>query len=157
MGAIYFIDTSEWINLSRHYPNEVFPSLWENIESLVSERRILSPKEVLDEIEYGHGELVEWCRAHREMFHNTDKLIKQVQEILKEHPTLVNPNATRESADPYIIALAASYRNNMSGQSPIIVTDENINKRSRIPYVARANGVQTCKLVEMAQKEAWKF
>ena len=25
MNAIYFVDTSEWINLNRHYPNDVFP------------------------------------------------------------------------------------------------------------------------------------
>ena len=57
------------------------------------------------------------------MFLGTDKIIGQVQKILKEHPTLVNPNARYESADPYIIALAVSYGNNLLGQSPIIVTD----------------------------------
>ena len=157
MSAIYFVDTNEWINLNRHYPKEVFSGLWENIENLISEGRILSPNEVLDEIKRGHDELVEWCRTHRTMFLNTDKLIGQVQKILKEHPTLVNPNARYESADPYLIALAASYKDNILGQSPIIVTDENVNKTSRIPYAARDNGVQTCKLVEMVQREGWKF
>ena len=157
MSAIYFVDTNEWINLNRYYPRGVFAGLWENIESLIAEGRILSPKEVLDEIERGHDELVEWCRAHRNMFLNTDKLIGQVQKILKEHPTLVNPNARHESADPYLIALAASYKDNILGQSPIIVTDEKVDNKSRIPYAAKDNGVQTCKLMEMVQKEGWTF
>ena len=157
MSAIYFVDTDEWINLSRHYPKEVFPGLWENIENLIAEGRILSPKEVLDEIARGHDELKEWCRAHRTMFLNTDNLIGRVQKILKEHPTLVNPNAKYESADPYLIALAASYKSNMFGRSPIIVTNENVDKTSRIPHAARANGVQTCRLMEMVKREGWKF
>ncbi len=117
----------------------------------------MSPKEVLDEIERGHDDLKGWCRAHRNMFLNTDELIVQVQKILKEHPTLVNPNAECESADPYLIALAASYKSNILGQSHIIVISENVDKTSRIPHAARASGVQTCRLMEMVKREGWKF
>ena len=157
MDAIYFVDTSEWINLNRRYPNDVFPNLWRNVEDLISKGRILAPSEVLDEIERGYDELVEWCKKHQKMFRGTSALTGRVQEIIKNHPTLVNPNATHESADPYIIALAMSYMRGISGLVPIIVTDENVSKESRIPYVARANGVQTCKLMEMFQREEWQF
>lgn len=157
MDTIYFVDTSEWINLSRLYPKNVFSSLWDNVERLITKERILSPKEVRDEIERGHDELAEWCKTHRKMFRSTNRLTEQVKKIIDEHPALVDPNAPYESADPYIIALAASRKHDIAGLSPIIVTDENVNKESGIPYVARANGVQTCKLVEMFQKEGWRF
>ena len=157
MNAIYFVDTNEWINLSRHYREEVFPNLWRNVENLISKERILAPKEVLDEIKLGHDELVNWCKMHRRMFRNTNALIGQVQKIIRDHPTLVDPNATHESADPYIIALAMSYMNDIAGLVPIIVTDENVNRESGIPYVAKANDVQTCKLMEMFQREGWRF
>ena len=157
MDAIYFVDTSEWINLSRRYPDDVFPNLWKNVEDLISKGRVLVPREVLDEIERGHDELVEWCKKHQKMFRDTSALTVQVQKIIKNHPTLVNPNAMHESADPYIIALAVSYMHDISGLVPIIVTDENVSKESRIPYVARANGVQTCRLTEMFQREGWQF
>ena len=157
MDAIYFVDTSEWINLNRRYSDDVFPNLWKNVEGLISKERILSPKEVLDEIERGHDELVEWCKKRKEMFRDAGSLTDKVQKIIKEHPTLINPNAKHESADPYIIALAMSYKQDISGLVPIIVTDENVDKESRIPYVARANGVQTCRLMEMFQREGWKF
>lgn len=94
MNAIYFVDTSEWINLNRHYPNDVFPNLWRNVEDLISKGRILAPKEVLDEIKRGHDELVQWCNDHREMFQSTTALTGQVQKIIRNHPTLINPNAT---------------------------------------------------------------
>ena len=64
MDAIYFVDTNEWINLSRLYPKDVFSSLWNNVENLISEERILSPKEVQDEIKRGHDEPVQWCETH---------------------------------------------------------------------------------------------
>ena len=121
MGAIYFVDTSEWINLSRLYPKSVFSSLWDNVENLISKERILSPKEVRDELKRGHDELAEWCRAHQKMFRSTSRLTEQVKKIIDEHPELVDPNAPYESADPYIIALAASCKRDIPGLSPIIV------------------------------------
>ena len=157
MGAIYFVDTSEWINLSRLYSKSVFSSLWDSVENLISKERILSPKEVRDELKRGHDELAEWCKAHQKMFRSTSRLTEQVKKIIDEHPELVDPNAPYESADPYIIALAVSCKRDIPGLSPIIVTDENVNKKSRIPYAARANGVQTCRPVEMFQREGWKF
>ena len=157
MNAIYFVDTNEWINLNRRYPNDVFPNLWRNVEDLIFKGRILAPREVLDEIERGHDELVGWCRKHRKMFQNTSTLTGQVQNIIKNHPTLVNSNATHESADPYIIALAMSHMHDMADLVPIIVTDENVSRESGIPYAARANGIQTCKLMEMFQREGWQF
>ena len=151
------MDTSEWINLSRLYPKSVFSSLWDNVENLISKERILSPKEIRDELKRGHDEPAEWCKAHQKMFRSTSRLTEQVKKIIDAHPELVDPNAPYESADPYIVALAASYKRDIPGLSPITVTDENVNKKSRIPYAASANGVQTCKLVEMFQREGWTF
>lgn len=157
MVAIYFIDTSELINLNKRYPRDIFPNLWVSIENLISKGRILAPKEVLVEIQHGDDELVEWCRKHKKMFRDTDALIDTVQKIISEHPTLINPNAEDESADPYIIALAMSYKHGVSGMIPIIITDEKVNSKSHIPHVAHVNGIDACKLMGMFQREDWKF
>lgn len=42
MNVIYIIDTSELINLSSDYPKEIFSKLWENIERLIDEERMLA-------------------------------------------------------------------------------------------------------------------
>ena len=157
MSVIYVVDTSEWINLYRLYPKEIFPSLWENIGRLISEERISSPKEVLEEVKYGQDGLTEWFKTQQNIFHDTNDLIGKVRRIIEEHRELVNPNAPRESADPYLIALAMWHRDNTVGLPPTIVTAENPHRESSIPYVARAYGIQTCNRVEMFQKEGWTF
>ena len=154
---IYVVDTSEWINPYRRYPEEVFPSLWKHVELLISDKRISSPREVLDEVKRGQDGLVDWLKMRRSMFRDTGDLIGKANAIIKEHPRLVNPNATHEIADPYVIALAMWYRDHTVDLSPIIVTDENLHRISGIPYAARANGIQTCKLMEMIQREGWTF
>ena len=117
----YFIDTSEWINLIRSYPGDVFPSLWSNIERLISRGRVLSPKEVRDEIERGDNELTERCRNHPKMLQDAGAPAPKVQKIISEHPAPVNPNAPHESAGPYIIAQAVHCKNCTSGSAPITV------------------------------------
>ena len=62
------------------------------------------------------------------MFCNTSKITWLVKKIMDEHPALIKPNTAHEIVDPYIIAHAVSYRNNMQGLVPFIVTDENVSK-----------------------------
>ena len=56
MSIIYFVDTSELINLNNRYPRKTFPGLWENVEDLISQGRMLAPNGVRDEIKQGHDE-----------------------------------------------------------------------------------------------------
>ena len=157
MDAVYIIDTSELINLDRHYPKDVFPKLWRNAENLISEGRILAPETVLDEIKRGHDGLSDWCKKHRKMFRKTNALLDQVRKIIGKHPQLVKHNLIHDVADPHIIALAVSHKNNLLGLIPIIVTAESVRKESHIPHVARDYGIETCRLMEMFKREGWKF
>ena len=59
-----------------------------------------------DEIDRGNDELTEWTNAHSHIFANTDNLIPHVQKIVREHPTLIKPDAKYDEADPHVIALA---------------------------------------------------
>ena len=157
MSMTYIVDTNEWINLNKIYPKEIFPTLWGKVEGLISEGRMTSPSTVRDEIERGHDELVEWAKMHPEVFRSTDVLMGQVRRIVSDHRHLIEPDERHESADPHIIALAISIKNNLNDQTPIIVTDENERKQSRIPYVASTYGVPACKLLEMIRGEGWVF
>lgn len=156
MEAICVVDTDEWINLDKRYPRDIFSGLWHKIEDLISSGRILSRDKVRDEIEQGHDGLVEWIRMHPQAFRNTNSIIVQVQKIIAEHPEIVDDDASHDTADPYIIALAISHRHDMAG-TPIIVTGENPRRPNRIPHVARDNGIPTCKLLGMIQREGWEF
>jgi len=159
MNSIYVIDASALILLSQHYPKEVFSSLWGSIEDLIKAKNVLAPHQVFKEIEQGGDEiLTKWCKANTRMFlNNTPDVIKLMQEIIQKHPTLVNPYATRETADPFLIALARSLKSNVSNSKPIIVTDENNAKIDRIPQVSKTYGLESVKLTGMFQSERWTF
>ncbi len=159
MNSIYVVDASVLILLSQHYPKEVFSSLWENIEDLIKAKNILAPHQVFREIEQGgDDDLTTWCMVNNRMFlNNTLDVIKITQEIIRNHPTLINPYATRETADPFLIALARSLKSNVSGSKPIIVTDENNIKIDRIPQISRTYGLESLKLTGMFQREKWTF
>lgn len=158
MAVIYIMDTSEWINLFKRYPETVFPELWAKIENLISDTKIVSPEAVLDEIKRGDDEMVSWCKDHRKIFCDIDDLAGLAKKIIKKHPTLVKPDDKHVDADPFIIALAEFYkRGSIAKDTPIIVTDENVLRSSGIPYVARDYSIRTCKLLEMFKMEGWKF
>jgi len=104
----YCIDTSALIDLGRtRYTREVFPSLWKEIEELVSKGELVAPREVLKELERQNDELTRWAKKHRKMFVNLDpEQIKIVKEILRDFPGFVDEKKETEDADPFVIALA---------------------------------------------------
>lgn len=159
MNSIYVIDASALILLSQHYPKEVFSSLWGSVEDLIKAKNILAPNQVFREIEQGgDDDLTKWCKANSRMFlNNTSDVIKFAQEIIQKHPKLINPYATRETADPFLIALARSLKSNVTDSKPIIVTDENETKVDRIPHVSRTYKIDSLKLTGMFQSEKWTF
>ena len=102
--------------------------------------------------------MIKWCKENKRMFlDNSSDVIKFAQEIVHKYPKLISPHATRETADPFLIALARSLRSNILGSKPIIVTDENDIKTDRIPHVSRTFGIESLKLTGMFQSERWTF
>ena len=62
-------------------------------------------------------------------------MIEKARKIIAKYPDLVNSNATHETADPYVIALAYLYKHEKINKTPIIVTAENANSIKKIPYM----------------------
>ena len=60
---LYSIDTSAildaWI---RWYPPDLFPRLWENIELLIKEKRLIASEEVLVELEKKDDAVFKWAK-----------------------------------------------------------------------------------------------
>ena len=59
---IYCVDTSSFIEMKESYPNDIFPNLWENIEKLCKNGRLIDPDEVKKEIEKGDDDLKKWIK-----------------------------------------------------------------------------------------------
>lgn len=142
----YCIDTSALIDLhTNHYPPDIFPGLWKDIESIVKQGLLISPDEVYREARQKDDGLARWGKTHKGMFVSLDEdQIQEVRRILKEFPGLVDPNKTIPDADPFLIALAKC-------RAWTVVTSEKPNNsplRPKIPNVCKSLNVKCIRLLE---------
>lgn len=150
----YVIDTNALIDLwRRRYPRDVFPTLWQKIEELISSGELVAPQEVLSELQTQHDELHGWAKKQN-CFKDLDAdQIRHVKRILKEFPSLIDERKTVPDADPFVIALAQA-------KDWKVVSSENpagASSRKRIPDVCLHYGVTCLSLLEFFRDRQWNF
>ncbi|MHA2611536.1 MAG: DUF4411 family protein [bacterium JZ-2024 1] len=158
----YCIDTSSLIEMKDKYPRDIFRGVWQNIEKLCKDRRIISPIEVLKEIEQVDDELKKWARKMKKIFIKpNEEQSEKLKEILKSYPSLAKFEKEGPNADPWIIALAiqkaVEAQKILFSDEYIVVTEESKNKPNKIPSVCRNYGIECITLIELFRKEGWKF
>lgn len=153
--ARYSIDTSSILHAwRRHYPPEIFPALWQNLDRLIESGDLCASEEVLHELERKDDEVFEWARTRPSMFIPTDEAIQvAVQEILARHKKLVDTRRNRSAADPFVIALAKVAKcvvvtNELPGGGP---------DRPRIPDVCSAMSIRHMNLLDLIREQRWVF
>ncbi|MBU1205146.1 MAG: DUF4411 family protein [Nanoarchaeota archaeon] len=159
----YVIDTSSLIDLNYRYPVDVFPGIWKNLEKLIANELLLSPKEVLKEIK--DESLKEWAKKQKKLFRELDELqVQIVQEILKKYPSLAKPDKDGPQADPFVIALAVSLEKDPQKtliktiKKRIIVTEERLKgSKEKIPFVCKDYDIDCINVIELFRTEGWKF
>ncbi len=60
METIYCIDTSSWIDAKTFYSIRNWPSFWDKLDALVTNKQIISPHEVYDELKQKDDEVFNW-------------------------------------------------------------------------------------------------
>jgi hypothetical protein len=97
-------DTSAYINGWRdHYPPSTFPSVWTLIEEAISDGRIRSPREVLNELARKDDDVSAWAKKCPEAFiEATEDVTRQAGLI---QASFASPG-TRDGADPWVVAEA---------------------------------------------------
>jgi predicted nucleic acid-binding protein len=151
----YCVDTSALIDLwRRRYPRDIFPSLWEKLESLIEEGVLVAPTEVKDELQKTDDDLAKWAREHKALFVKMDAALQaRVKEVLREHPGLVDASKTIPDADPFVIALALE-------RNLAVVCQEKRNPMPpprKIPDVCGRVGVECVELLELFRRVGWAF
>lgn len=74
MKRLFCLDSGVFINAWRkHYPPDVFPSIWGHFADLLDQGCILVPRAVFDEIETGGDDLCEWLKQFKAAVHSPDK------------------------------------------------------------------------------------
>src|SRR5262245_24715075 len=129
----YCVDTSAWLDgWQRHYPKDVFPSLWAKLDALIVTGDIIATEEVYVELQRKSDDLHDWIKDRKQMLVPLDERIQtRAAELLAEYPRLVDTLRGRSRADPFVIATAME-------RAAVVVTGEPLTgkmDKPRIPDV----------------------
>ncbi|MGD2090674.1 MAG: DUF4411 family protein [Candidatus Aminicenantes bacterium] len=142
-----------------HFYPDRFPSLWEKFESLKSENKIVSVREVENEINtyLGTNRLTEWAKKNRDFFAQpTQEELLIVTEIFKiaHFQTLIREKKRLKGepvADPFVVAKAKACNG-------CVVTEEQWKKDSgKLPNVCQHFDIPCINLEEFMKREGWTF
>lgn len=151
---IYVFDSNIFINLQRRQPLDIYPSLWNKIGELMEDGIIISSQEVYDEISIGGDELEKWAKEHKQFFWPSEMNVQnEVREILKNFRGLVEGGKKKNSADPFVIALA---KENFCK----VVTEEVRTRNAsspKIPDVCDYYNIECLSFVEFARESKLNF
>jgi hypothetical protein len=151
----FSLDTSglldAWV---RHYPPDVFPTIWTELDASSKRGEILVIDEVLRELERKDDEIYKWVKQRGEMIVPIDQQIQAtVVRIMASHGRLVDSRKHRSVCDPWVIGLAQT-------RGLTVVTAEKATgsiARPKIPDVCLALGVPCIGLVEFFRQQGWRW
>lgn len=134
----------------RVYRPKNFGFLWDRIEALAVDGRLLASVEVLHEIAKKDDDLFAWCKARKEVLFREldDECQIKVAEIMAKYPRLVDTVKGRSGGDPFVIAMA------LVNGGATVVTEEHPG-RWRIPDVCREEGLECIGLADLIEREDW--
>jgi len=154
----YVFDTGPLINLFRHYYPERFPSLWEKFHDMVSKKKIISVREVYNEIYSIKDALSNWAKEQKDgiFLPSTVEELQFVGEIFKvQHFQVMVSKQKRlkggSVADPFVIARAKIL------DFPVVTTEAFKDDSAKIPNVCKHFSIPCINLEEFMQQEGWTF
>ena len=106
---MYSIDTNIYLDWwVRRYPDDIFPTYCGQVEALIAAGKWNAVERVADEINHvGTAALKTWAKANRVQFIKHDgPLIAESKAITTAYSVLLDPYASHDEADRYVIALA---------------------------------------------------
>ncbi len=156
----YCIDTSTLIYLTRYpgYPREIFPAIWEKLESIVKGDELISHIDVYKEIEKRKDTIYQWCKQNKKMFKDIDNYQTQkFHQIEGKYDFVYWKTKMKKDeswADPLLIALSICEKTN---KAPIIIVTDEKNAENHIPYIANYFNIQCLNLIDFFKKIGIKF
>lgn len=155
---IYVFDTSSFRVLGNYYP-EQFPSFWEMFNDLVSDGRIVSVREVLNELELQStkAHLDEWVQKNKTVFLPPSaaetEFVSEIFEVTHFRQLVSTGNVLkgRPVADPFVVAAA-------NARGACAVTEESMRENAaKIPNVCNHFGVEWTNVEGLMKREGWAF
>ena len=157
MPDIYSFDTSALIDgLERFYPQQNFPTLWQRIDDLIAQGRLVISEEVWNEAIRVDSATKDWCEdstASRDqaIFSTNASVSTIVGAIMSQFPQW-STQGQKNGADPFVIAVAES-------QQGVVITGEKDGgpSKPKIPYVCKQRDVDCGRFVRVITSEGWAF
>lgn len=151
----YTLDSNILIDMHRLYPRYIFSSLWNEVESLISNGSLCICEVVLSELKKGNDTLYNWANTTKDFVHQSvDSEMRLAAQISQKHPGWVREETNY--GDPFVIAHAAI-------ENHTIVTNEKykgpgtIDCNMKIPNVADEFDVPWMNFFDFVKKNGWVF
>jgi hypothetical protein len=154
---IYVFDSDALISLFNNFYLLRFPSLWNKFEISVHEEKIVSVREVYNEIEGYSSRLGDWAKVNRGFFYSPSaEELSFVAEIFRvpHFQDLVHKKERLQGksvADPFVIAKAKAV-------DGCVITQERKKLNAvRIPNVCEHFHIHCLNLEGFMEREDWTF
>ncbi len=155
---IYVFDTSSLSQLKHFYPM-VFKSVWTGLDTLIQQEKLISTREVWNEIQRGVPDqhTHEWLKARKKIFTtpSTDEMnfVSQIFKIQHFHGLIGQKQRLKGDpvADPFVIACAKI-------RCGTVVTEEHHKPHSaKIPNVCEHFDLSCIDLKTFMHQQHWSF
>ena len=151
----YCIDTSALIDGWKDYPLEHF-GVWDEIQKLINEERLVSPYHVLGELKVRDDDLHKWCNEKDLLFSSpTENTVSIEKEIISKYSGFKPKKRPKADwADPWVISIAI--------ENEYIVISHETKKTPEektwyIPDICSDFGVQHIRFLDLIKEEKWEF
>ncbi len=156
-GTLYVMDTNVFMDWqARYYPTDVFVSLLSRMDDLIAKKRCASPQLVEEELgAVGTTELKVWADSRPAFFVPLSEMLAEAISIQARFPGLLDPKATYEEADAYVIAYAKLKGGVVVTQETSAAEKRNPKRTHFIPDVCRELGLPCISFLGLMRREGW--
>lgn len=150
----YIFDAGVFIILNNHYPKDIFISLWDNMDNVIHEGKVISVSEVFLELSKRDSEAHQYAKKHKQIFSRATIREQELsREIIDNYPDLIGKAlySGEPVADPLIIARAEYI------EGTVVTTEKFKPNAFKIPNICQKREVQCLDLFSFMKKEGWKF
>ncbi len=163
----YVFDTSSIRALQHFYPR-VFRTIWDGLDALVSQERLISTREVLHELERQavSEDVLNWVKDRRAIFStpSTEELrfvavifrVPHFQALIGQQQQLKGTPV----ADPFVIACAKVRAGTLVTEEGWVRPSASLTPKpnaAKIPNVCSHFGIPCIDLEEFMHQQDWKF
>lgn len=124
---LWVIDSSSLIKVRELVSRAGEKVVWDGLTALVKSKRLCWPREVSEEVERGRPDdsAARWMKLNRQHGERSPSF-DTVKAVIARAPGLVDADATKDQADPYVIALALESEDMLC--EPRLVTEDRADK-----------------------------